>query len=374
MCICCCCCNYLNSFSSKCIELSVFILSSCTFIFSILEISFIKWNHLTSVTFTLLIILVIFSAIMTVSSMSILFYRFKKIINKKRNSRGICLARIGLFISIASFFISIIAESMIQSNFNEIDHPCKNNNNQLQNDDIIYFRNIRILSNDKNEELCKDKNNNYDAKLCSNLEYTISYLSATIIEMCTLLLIFLWLNDLRRIREKVDSMLTLYDSSSYLSKNNYIGNKNINFKERDENHNNEINEFDSVNRYFNQHQNNSIQSQVIIIKNNKNNKARLSQSFNLNFKKNSKHNYIDNIRREMKEGIESIYEEESSENKDNDNDSYNNNKKSRDISIYGSSHINNNQKRDNNYINYKKNNKNKDESINTNIEEEKEEN
>ena len=369
MCICCCCCcNCFNSFSSKCIELSIFILSSFTFISSILEISIIKWNHLTSTTFTLLIILVIFSAIMTISSMAILFYRFKKIINKKRNSMGICLARIGLFISITSFFISIIAESMIQSNFNEIDHPCKNYNNQIQNDDVIYFRNIRILSDDKNQELCKDKNNNYDAKICSNLEYAISYLSATIIEMFTLLLIFLWLNDLRRIKEKVDNMLTLYGDSSYLSKNKYIGKKNMNFKERDENHNNGINEFDSVNRYFNQHQNNSIQSQVILIKNNRNNKVRLSQSINLNFKKSSKPNYIDNIRKEMKEGIESINEEESSENKDNDNDSYNSNKKSKDISIYGSGHIKNNQKRENN--NYK----NEIEGINTNIEEEKEEN
>ena len=170
MCICCCCCcNCCNSFSSKCIELSIFLLTSLTFIFSILEISIIKWNHLTSTTFTLLIILVIFSSIMTISSLTILFYRFKKVINKKRNSMAICLARIGLFMSIISFFMSIISESMIQTKFNDLNHPCKNYNNQLQNDDVIYFRNIRILTNNKNIELCKDKSSDYDAKLCSNL-------------------------------------------------------------------------------------------------------------------------------------------------------------------------------------------------------------
>ena len=269
MCICCCCCNCCNSFSSKCIELSIFFLSSFTFISSILEISFIKWNHLTSISFTLLIILVLLSTIMTVVSITILIYRFKKIINKKRNSMAICLARIGLLISIASFFISIIAESMIQSNFNEINHPCKNYNNQ--NNDVIYFRNIRILSNDNNKELCKGKNNNYDAKICSNLEYTISYLCATIIELSTLILIFLWFNDLRRLKEKVDGMLTIYGGSTYLSKNNYIENRNINFKENDDNKNNEINEFDSVNRYFNHQNSNSIQSQVISVTNNKKN-------------------------------------------------------------------------------------------------------
>ena len=376
MCICCCCCcNCYNSFSSKCIELSIFLLTSLTFIFSILEISIIKWNHLTSTTFTLLIILVIFSSIMTISSLTILFYRFKKVINKKRNSMAICLARIGLFISIVSFFISIITESMIQTKFNDLNHPCKNYNNQLQNDDVIYFRNrnIRILTDDKNKELCQDKNSDYDANICSNLEYTISYLSAIIKECCSLILIFLCFNDLRRIKEKLDGALTLYGSSSYLSKSKYIGNKNINFKERDDNKNNEINEFDSVNRNFNQNQNNSNPSQVILVKNNRNNKSWLSQPINLNFKSNAKHshsppNYISNLRKEIKEGIESIDEEESSENKDNDNE--NDNKKQKEISIYGNRHINNNQKGENND---NKNKKNKIEGDNTNIEEESEE-
>ena len=148
---------------------------------------------------------------------------------------AICLARIGLLISIILFFMSIIVESMIQSKFNDINHPCKNYNNQLQNDDVIYFRNIRILTNNKNIELCKDKSSDYEEKICSNLEYTISYLSATIIECCTFILIFLCFNDLRRIKEKVDGALTLYGGSTYLSKSEYIKNKNINFKERDEN-------------------------------------------------------------------------------------------------------------------------------------------
>ena len=146
---------------------------------------------------------------MTISSLTILFYRFKKVINKKRNSMAICLARIGLFISIVSFFISIITESMIQTKFNDLNHPCKNYNSQLQDDDVIYFRNIRILTNDKNKELCQDKNSDYDAKICSNLEYAISYISATILECCTLFLIFLCFNDLRRIKEKNNNKLKI---------------------------------------------------------------------------------------------------------------------------------------------------------------------
>ena len=267
MCICfCCCCNCCNTFSSKCIEICILIVSLCTFIFSLLSILFIKWDHLKSASFILLIVIIVLSTIITISSISIVIYRFTEVINKKRNSFCLCLARICLFLSISIFIISIVSESLIQDYFYEIDYPCK--------------------SLDKsNNELCKDKSSDYNAQICSNLEYAISYISATILECCTLFLIFLCFNDLRRIKEKVDGALTLYGSSSYLSKSKYIGNKNINFKERDDNKNNEINEFDSVNRYFNQNQNSSNHSQVISVKNNRNNKSRLSQPINLNFKR-----------------------------------------------------------------------------------------
>ena len=45
----------------------------------------------------------------------------------------------------------------------------------------------------------------------------MSYMTATIIEICSLLLCFFWYNDYRRIKEKIDGELPLYDNA-YMSK------------------------------------------------------------------------------------------------------------------------------------------------------------
>lgn len=321
---CCCCCNCCNSFSSRCIEFSIFILCICSFVFSILNMTFIKWTHLQSITFILIMIQVLFSSIITLSSVFIIIYRFKGVINQKRNSMGICLARIGLIISFATFFITIVSESMVQSDLNTTDHPCKNYN---KDKNVVYFQNGRLLSTDSDNDYCKDKSNNYNAKICENIEYTISYLSSTILECCSFLLIFFWFNDLRRIKEKVDGTLSIYggEGGFYLSKNKYIK-KNVNFRDKNENQINENDSnFNSVNRYFNQ--NNSERPQVILVKNNNTNrnKLRLSQPLNMNFVRKKKQNFIRNLRQEMKEGIESIEEEDSSESKENENNNRNNN-------------------------------------------------
>ena len=330
MCLCCCyniccCCNFCNSFSSRCIELTIFVFSLCTLTFSLLDIIIIQWNHLNSGSFILLILLIVFSSITTLASIVINIYRFRRVINKNRNSLCACLARIGLFFSIISFFISIISESIIQTNFKNIDYPCKkvDNNNSFFNFDERRM----LISND----FCKDKGSEYYAGICSHLEYTISYLSSTINELCTLILVFLWYNDLKRIKEKVDGIYgTTYISQRRLKKINFA---NINEQQ--------LNEIDSVNKQFNQfNQSQTIQNHIIIVKNN--NKKRMSVP-NLNYtKEKDQKNFIKNLREEMKEGIESINEEEDSSNKDSQNQ-----KQDFKISMYKTNlrhdNINNNQ-------------------------------
>ena len=399
MCLCfCCCCNCCNSFSSRCIECSILILSTCTFIFSLLNIIFIKWSHLETASFILIMILVIFSLIIFLSSGIILLYRFRGVINKRRNSRGACLARIGLFITIISFFITIISESLVQSDLNDVDHPCKNIKNREQE---VYFRNVRILSNNANIEFCKDKSSDYNANICENIEYNISYLSSAIIAFCTFFLICLWFNDLRRIKEKVDGMLSIYDGGgSFFYSNKYTKN-HMNFKDKNENEiQNEMqiiendSNTNSVNRIFNQ---NSIQPQVVLVKNdNRKNQIRLSQPININFSKKSKQNFIRSLRQEMKDAIESIDEEDSSECKEKDSINNSNNNNGKDskkeekednlkISIYNKNNDENNiykkqNDKKNYHIHYDTKNKNNNnvnnnddkENTNTNVEEIKE--
>ena len=310
MCVCCgynicCCCNFCNSFSSRCIEISIFFFSLSTLTFSLLNIIIIKWTHLSSASFVLLMLLVVNATITTLASIAIIIYRFRGLINKNRNILSACLARIGLIFSIIIFFISVISESIIQTNFKKIDYPCQD----IHDDDGI-FNFQRILISDR--DFCREKGNNYYAKICSQAEYTISYLSATINEFSTIILFFLWYNDLRRIKEKVDGVY----GATVINQGRFS--KRINFGDMNEQ---QINEIDSVNKQINQfNQNHSIQNHVILVKNNNKNHKKTRMSLpNLNYKKAQKKNFIQNLREEMKEGIESIDEEEDSSNKDSQN-------------------------------------------------------
>jgi len=306
MCICCCFCNCCNSYSSKCVEISILVLSGLTFISSILGFVFIKWSHLTTVGSILLILLIVFSTIITIGSICILIFRFKNIINNKKNFISTVFAILGLTLSIAILLISLVAESLVQTNFKDIDYPCKDMSYNSRKDEIVYFRylSLDILTPEEKIEFCKNKNINYNAKICSNLEYTMTYLSATIIEFCTLILIFFWYNDLRRIKEKVDGELPIYEST-YINRARLAA-QGINFQDGDQ--------MEPSDRYLNQNQ--LIQSNVVLVK--QKDSQRLSQPIQLNNKKQSGHkNFIRDLRKEMQEAIESL-DEESSENKEND--------------------------------------------------------
>ena len=308
MCICCCICNCCNSYSSKCVELSILILTWLIFICSLSGFLCIKWSHLTTACSILLIILIAFSTYLVIGSLCINLFRYKGIINKDKNSFSTYLSMIGLIITLIIFILSLIAESLIQTNFKDIDYPCKDISSS--NTNLI----LRILSPvlstyDEKVQFCRNKNVNYNAKICSNLEYTMSYLTSTIIEFCSLILCFFWYNDFRRIREKVDGELPIYDNA-YITRGKYSNEMNYN----------EGDPADPSDRYMNPSPSDLVQSQVVLVKNQKKNNStfRKSQPLKMNNKKEEKStSFIKNLRREMQEAIESIDEEDSNENKEN---------------------------------------------------------
>ena len=180
---------------------------------------------------------------------------------------------------------------------------------------------MEILTEEQKIQFCQNKNLDYNAKICSNLEYTMSYLTASIIEFCSLVLIFFWYNDYRRIKEKINGELPIYD-------NNYISRE----FQKDLNYNNCEEPVEPSDRYLNQNNNNLVQVDVVVVKNKNNNSHRNSQPLNLNNNKNNP-NFIRDLRKEMKEAIESL-DEESSNKKDNnkfDNNNKNDNKKNDSI-------------------------------------------
>lgn len=311
MCICCCFCNFCNSYSSKCVEYCILFLSSITFICSLLGFLCIKWPHLTKGSSILLFLQIAFSTCLEFSSIIIIIFRHKGAINKDKNSFSKYLAFVCLLLTITILIISLVSESLIQTHFKDIDYPCKNIKN-IQDPNVILFRilSLEILTEEQKVQFCQNKNTDYNAKICTNLEYTMSYLTSSIIECCSLVLIFFWYNDYRRIREKINGELSIYDNR-YISKD----------FQRDFKYNNEGEPVDPSDRYLNQNNNNLVQVNVVLVQN-KNVSQRKSQQLNLNInKKNSnKNNFIRDLRKEMQEAIESLDEESSEKNDNNKND------------------------------------------------------
>ena len=312
MCICFCCCNCCNSYSSKCVEFSILTLSSITFICSLLNIIIIKFNHLKIACFILLILSIIFSFIMILLSTCIILFRKNGTINNNKNSISICFVYIGLFMSLIIFIISLVSESLIQANFNEINHPCKDYNiqiNESKDNNTIYFRilsNIRYLSNiitDK-DSFCKDKEKNYNAKIISDFEYTLSYFTASFIEFSCLILSFFWFNESKKKKKKIDGAIIINRVDL-----NEIGKRQSIIR----GHVDPIENYLSRNNQ-NYNQSSDYQSQGILSNNKKN---RRNTAFNLNFSKDSgRKNFISNIRNEIKNGME-VIEEDDTKNKEN---------------------------------------------------------
>ena len=315
MCICCCFCHCCNSYSSKCIELCIFVISSISFASSILGFICVKWSHLTTASSVLLIIIIVFSTFLEISSILIIIFRHKGIINNTRNSFSKYIALTSFILSILILIISLIAESLVQTNFKEIDYPCKDL--LIKNDpNVIMFRSLSLdeLTKEQKIQFCKNKNQDYYAQICSNLEYTMSYLTSSILEICSLLLCFFFFNDYRRIKGKYDMELPIHDNL-FINRESYS--KGIIFQDKGE---------ENVGPSERNIEQKSLgQSNVVIVSNKIESSGRKSQQLilnNNNNKENTKNNFIRNLRMEMKEALESMEEESSSKrNEKNDNNS-----------------------------------------------------
>ena len=214
MCFCCCgCC--CNSQSSKCIETSILLLSIINFISPLFLLIFVKLSHINLTTKILLIITIVFTLLNLISIIIIYICRKKSLINTTKNSFSLCLSRIGLILCILSFILSIIIEAFIKINLTELDYPCSDfvygisNITKNENGEIIWFRNLASEDFSQEEkEFCETVHNKkYYAKICSTIEYIITYISTSFIEIFTIILTFLWHNDSRRIMARVDGAL-----------------------------------------------------------------------------------------------------------------------------------------------------------------------
>ena len=227
----CCCCNWCNTYSSKCIELTILILSITSLVSSIIGFVSIKKDHIGIEAYICIIIVILFSAILIISIILILVWRFKQTINNKRNFASSAFSKIGIISTIFCLLFTGIWESMSISKFTSLNYPCQSversdisTENKL-NLLIRRYRRVLITYEENKEEFCLEFPN-YHANVVSTIEYIYLFVSATILELILLILLYLWYNDFRRIKYLVDG--PLIDSNTKETKIKY-DTKKVNF-------------------------------------------------------------------------------------------------------------------------------------------------
>lgn len=227
-CILCCCCDSCNSFSSKCVELFIFIISFFSFASSVSAIFFTNKNHISLIIFLVLISLIVFSFLIFLSILLILIWRSKGTINTKRNQIASEFSKVGLIVTIFYIIFMVILGSLIYSKYYDLNHPCFNvkNENKLYN--ITKLDELELTFEDNKEEFCF-KNPNYYSHEISIREYVITYIFVGVNSLFMLCLMYSWFNEFRRIKYLIEGALTDFNAQEIRKE------KNNKYEEEDSN-------------------------------------------------------------------------------------------------------------------------------------------
>ena len=225
---CFCCCDACSTYTSKCVEFFILIISFISFILSILAFLFIKKDHLRLINYIMLIVLLIFSFIILFVIFLIIIFRSRKTINTTQNKAALVFSVIGLIISIC-YFISMISEiSLIHSHYQEINHPCLSEDIDY---DLIKNIDISKLEWESVQEFCIH-NRDYNIHIITIKEFFIAYSFATSLLGFMLILIYSWFNEYRRIKYLIDG--SLHDFKLQENKLEIINKKNKNDDDEDD--------------------------------------------------------------------------------------------------------------------------------------------
>ena len=225
-CILCCFCDYCNRYSSKCMELFIFIISFLSCGFTILEFFFIEKKHITLICFIVLIALIVFSFLILFSIIFILIWRYKQTINNKRHKIAEIFSIIGIVLTILYLICMVSLVSMMYTNFEFINHPCldteRNENDIKVEDPNNNFPPPKFEEN--KEEFCKE-HPHYNNHIVHIKEYIIAFAFAGVLCILNFLLIYSWFNVYRRIKFLINGSLNDFDAQQ-IQKNEEKNNEN----------------------------------------------------------------------------------------------------------------------------------------------------
>ena len=205
------CCNMCNNYSSKCVELFIFIISFFSFASSVCAIYFTNKNHISLVIFIVLLSVIVFSFLILLSIILIIFWRSKGTINTKKNIVASEFSKVGLIVTIFEIIFMVILGSLIYSEYYDLNHPCINvkNENNLYNSTQI--DEVDLTFEDDKEKFCM-KNPDYNSHEISVREYVITYIYVGVNSLFMLCLMYSWFNEFRRIKYLIDGTLTDFNA------------------------------------------------------------------------------------------------------------------------------------------------------------------
>ena len=219
----CCCCNWCNRYTSKCIEITILVLSIISLSVSIIALKFVDKDHYSKQGYACLIVVGVLIIILIFLIILILIWRYKSKINNTRNFAGSSLDIIGLILTIFAILFTGIWESFSISRFYDINNPCQSNesikiNKSNKRNLVLFLKRYLLTYKENKEEFCLE-NPNYNANIISIFEYISVFVCSSILEIILLVLLYFWFNDFRRIKFLVDGALV--DSNTKESKIKY---------------------------------------------------------------------------------------------------------------------------------------------------------
>ena len=201
ICICCCC----NKKETDCLENSLITFNSIETIFMILGLILIDWKIATALLLIINIFILLFSAFNLAILVVVKLLRGNGEILTTKRKLCYIFGYVCMSLSILSFFLAVLSESLISEKIYKYDRPCLYLLNETSS-------NSRLLA-EYNETIIKE---NCETSIWTYFTYNMrssykdivmSYLCSSIIEIFSLIGAFFWYNLVRRIKYCVEGKM-----------------------------------------------------------------------------------------------------------------------------------------------------------------------
>lgn len=200
ICICCCC----NKKETDCLENSLITFNSFETIFMILGLILIDWKIATTLLLIINIFILLFSAFNLAILVVVKLFRGNGEILTTKRKLCYIFGYVCMSLSILSFFLAVLSESLISEKIYKYDRPCLYKLNETSSSS-------RILA-EYNETIIKENCETIWSYFTYNMrssykDIVMSYLCSSIIEIFSLIGAFFWYNLVRRIKYCVEGKM-----------------------------------------------------------------------------------------------------------------------------------------------------------------------